>query len=107
MRTCCQKNKKKLLKLDKYKNKSERRILTNKCICLMSQWPFFEAFEKFLFFIYKRLLMGPFDIPIERLISHFLYSVPFPSPDRPRILVQLSSLDNIALYQPQELPLPR
>jgi len=98
---------KKLLKLDKYKNKSERRILTNKCICLLSQWPFFEAFEKFLFFIYKRLLMGPFDIPIERLISHFLYSVPFPSPERPRILVQLSSLDNIALYQPQELPLPR
>jgi pentatricopeptide repeat protein len=97
----------KLLKLDKYKSNSDRKIMTNKCICLLSQWPFFEAFEKFLFFIYKRLLMGPFDIPIERLISHFLYSVPFPSPDRPRILVQLSSLDNIALYQPQELPLPR
>ena len=33
-------------------------------------------------------------------LSHF-------SPDRPRILVQLSRTDVIALYQPQQLPLPR
>ena len=79
-----------LLRLENYREKSERRIMANKCICLLSQWPFFDAFEKFLFFIYKRLLMGPFDIPLERYISHFLYSVPFPSPERPRILVQLS-----------------
>ena len=96
-----------LLRLDNYKDKSDRKILANKCICLLSQWPFFDAFEKFLFFIYKRLLMGPFNIPLERYISHFLYSVPFPSPERPRILVQLSPLDIIALYQPQELALPR
>ena len=104
-----------LLRLDNYKVKNERRIMANKCICLLSQWPFFDAFEKFLFFIYKRLLMGPFDIPLERYISHFLYSVPFPSPERPRILVQLSgdrsgessNHDIIALYQPQELALPR
>ena len=97
----------KLLQLEQYKDPSQRRVLTNKCLCLLSQWPFFEAFQKFLFFLYKRLLMGPYDVPLERLISHFLYSVPFPSPDRPRILVQLSALDNIALYQPPELPLPR
>ena len=95
------------LRLDNYKSAGERRIMANKCICLLSQWPFFDAFEKFLFFIYKRLLMGPFEIPVERYISHFLYSVPFPSPERPRILVQLSPIDIIALYQPQELPLPR
>ena len=97
----------KQLRLSQYSKKEERKIMANKCICLLSQWPFFDAFEKFLFFIYKRLLMGPFDIPIERYISHFLYHVPFPSPERPRILVQLSTLDIIALYQPQELPLPR
>ena len=68
----------KLLRLDQFKDVKERRVLTNKCLCLLSQWPFFEAFQKFLFFLYKRLLMGPYDIPIERLISHFLYSVPFP-----------------------------
>ena len=68
----------KLLRLDQFKDVKERRVLTNKCLCLLSQWPFFEAFQRFLFFLYKRLLMGPYDIPIERLISHFLYSVPFP-----------------------------
>ena len=51
--------------------------------------------------------MGPFNIPLERYVSHFLNSVPFPSLERPRILVQLSSLDTISLYQPQELPLQR
>lgn len=25
----------------------------NKCICLLSHWPFFDAFEKFLSFLYK------------------------------------------------------
>jgi hypothetical protein len=51
--------------------------------------------------------MGPFDLPLERFISHFLYNVPFPSPERPRILVQLSADEKIALFQPEELPLPR
>ena len=57
--------------------------------------------------LFQRVLMGPHDVPVERFISHFLYNVPFPSPERPRILVQLSKTDKIALYQPQELPLPR
>ena len=51
--------------------------------------------------------MGPFDVPLERFISHFLHDVPFPSPERPRILVQLSPDEKIALFQPEELPLPR
>ena len=95
------------LKLDGYSRRSDRKIYSNKCICLLSQWPFFEAFERFLFVLYKRFLMGPHDLPLERYISHFLYDVPFPSPDRPRILVQLTAHDTIALFQPQELPLPR
>ncbi len=52
-------------------------------------------------------LMGPHDVPLERFIAHFLYDVPFPSPERPRILVQLSPEEEIALFQPVELPLPR
>ena len=95
------------LRLENYKETSERKIYASKCICLLSHWPFFDAFEKFLFFIYKRLLMGPFNIPLERYVSHFLNNVPFPSLERPRILVQLSALDTISLYQPQELPLQR
>ena len=118
-----------MLHLKKWNRKSDRKILANKCICLLSRWPFFEAFKQFLYFIYKRQLMGPFDIPLERWISHFLYDVPFPryvpfqihyqiansfrhpefffSPERPRILVQLSVEDKIPFFQPEELPLPR
>ena len=43
----------KLLKLDKWKNPMDRKIIAKKCICFLSKWPFFEAFEKFLFFLYK------------------------------------------------------
>ncbi len=71
------------------------------------RWPFFEAFEDFLFFLHKTSLMGPHNVPLERFISHFLFRIPFPSPERPRILVQLSQFEDIALFQPIELPLPK
>ncbi len=51
--------------------------------------------------------MGPHDVPLERFVSHFLFDVPFPSPSRPRILLQLSGEERIPLFQPEELPLPR
>ena len=102
-----QKTKLNLSSGSKWSSTSDRKILANKCICLLSRWPFFEAFKSFLFFLHKRQLMGPFDVPLERFISHFLYNVPFPSPERPRILVQLSADEKIALFQPEELPLPR
>uniref|UniRef100_A0A663N672 DENN domain containing 4C n=1 Tax=Athene cunicularia TaxID=194338 RepID=A0A663N672_ATHCN len=74
----------------------ERKVVTsksinsNKCICLLSHWPFFEAFRKFLMFIYKLSVSGPHPLPIEKHISHFMHNIPFPSPQRPRILVQVS-----------------
>ncbi|KAJ7423688.1 DENN domain-containing protein 4C [Pitangus sulphuratus] len=49
----------------------ERKVITsksinsNKCICLLSHWPFFEAFRKFLMFIYKLSVSGPHPLPIE------------------------------------------
>ena len=99
---------KQLLQLSKFRREGERKILTNKCLCVLSRWPFFDAFERFLFFLHKRQLMGPHDVPLERFIYHFLYEVPFPSPERPRILLQLSAQhERIALFQPEELPLPR
>lgn len=42
-----------------------------------------------------------------RYITHFIHEVPFPSPQRPRILIQLSATDRIALAQLEDLPLPR
>ncbi|XP_044127571.1 DENN domain-containing protein 4C isoform X1 [Bufo gargarizans] len=81
-------------------------INTNKCICLLSHWPFFETFRKFLMFIYKLSVSGPHPLPIEKHISHFMHNIPFPSPQRPRILVQLSAHDALVLSQPLSTPLP-
>lgn len=81
-------------------------INSNKCICLLSHWPFFDAFKKFLMFIYKVSVSGPHPLPIEKHISHFMQNIPFPSPQRPRILVQLSVHDALILSQPVSTPLP-
>ncbi|KAJ8248724.1 hypothetical protein GJAV_G00227060 [Gymnothorax javanicus] len=83
-----------------------RAVHTNKCICLLSHWPFFHAFRKFLTFLYRYSISGPHALPIEKHISHFMHKVPFPSSQRPRILVQLSPHDSLMLSQPVSSPLP-
>ncbi|XP_030045645.1 LOW QUALITY PROTEIN: C-myc promoter-binding protein [Microcaecilia unicolor] len=83
-----------------------KSIHVNKCICLLSHWPFFDAFKKFLTFLYRYSISGPHVLPIEKHISHFMHNVPFPSPQRPRILVQLSPHDKVILSQPVSSPLP-
>ncbi|OCU00943.1 DENN domain-containing protein 4C isoform X1 [Xenopus laevis] len=85
---------------------TSKTITSKKCICLLSHWPFFETFRKFLMFIYKLSVSGPHTLPIEKHISHFMHNVPFPSPQRPRILVQLSAHDALILSQPVATPLP-
>ncbi|MGH0187097.1 UNVERIFIED_CONTAM: hypothetical protein FKN15_023697 [Acipenser sinensis] len=42
-----------------------KTIHTNKCICLLSHWPFFDAFRKFLTFLYRYSISGPHVLPIE------------------------------------------
>ncbi|KAL1776424.1 DENN domain-containing protein 4C isoform X2 [Sigmodon hispidus] len=83
-------------------------INSNKCICLLSHWPFFDAFKKFLMFIYKVSVSGPHPLPIEKHISHFMQNIPFPSPQRPRILIQTPGFvhDSLILSQPVSTPLP-
>ncbi|XP_038623575.1 C-myc promoter-binding protein isoform X3 [Tachyglossus aculeatus] len=88
------------------KSDGSQTVHTNKCICLLSHWPFFEAFRKFLTFLYRYSISGPHVLPIEKHVSHFMHKVPFPSPQRPRILVQLSPHDNLILSQPVSSPLP-
>uniref|UniRef100_A0AAX7UA63 DENN domain containing 4A n=1 Tax=Astatotilapia calliptera TaxID=8154 RepID=A0AAX7UA63_ASTCA len=87
-------------------HKPSPSIYTNKCICLLSHWPFFDAFRKFLTFLYRYSISGPHALPIEKHISHFMHKVPFPSSQRPRILVQLSPHDSLMLSQPVSSPLP-
>lgn len=78
---------------------------TNKCICVLSHWPFFEAFKKFLSQLY-RISVSEQPLPIERYIAILMLDVPFPSPQRPRILVQMSMYDPFEISQLSHTPLP-
>ncbi|XP_057690391.1 DENN domain-containing protein 4B-like isoform X2 [Corythoichthys intestinalis] len=84
----------------------ERALRAKKSICVLSHWPFFSVFQKFLTFVYRYSVSGPHVLPLEKHISSFMHNVPFPSPRRPRILVQLSPYDNLLLCQPVSSPLP-
>ncbi|XP_040927132.1 C-myc promoter-binding protein isoform X2 [Betta splendens] len=83
-----------------------RGLYSNKSICLLSHWPFFQSFRSFLTFLYRYSISGPHALPIEKHVSHFMQNVPFPSTQRPRILVQLSPHDSLMLSQPVSSPLP-
>uniref|UniRef100_A0A7N8WVT7 DENN/MADD domain containing 4A n=1 Tax=Mastacembelus armatus TaxID=205130 RepID=A0A7N8WVT7_9TELE len=83
-----------------------KSLYSNKSICLLSHWPFFQSFRSFLTFLYRYSISGPHALPIEKHISHFMQNVPFPSTQRPRILVQLSPHDSLILSQPVSSPLP-
>ncbi|KAM5126391.1 DENN domain-containing protein 4B-like, partial [Mantella aurantiaca] len=85
---------------------SSKSVQTKKSVCVLSHWPFFNVFQKFLTFIYRYSISGPHVLPIEKHISNFMYNVPFPSPQRPRILIQMSPYDNVLLCQPVSSPLP-
>ncbi|XP_058503689.1 DENN domain-containing protein 4B-like isoform X2 [Solea solea] len=85
---------------------TSRSLQVKKSICVLSHWPFFNVFQKFLTFIYRYSISGPHVLPLEKHISSFMHNVPFPSPQRPRILVQLSPYDNLLLCQPVSSPLP-
>ncbi|XP_066577543.1 DENN domain-containing protein 4B [Amia ocellicauda] len=83
-----------------------RTVQVKKSVCVLSHWPFFDVFQKFLTFVYRYSISGPHVLPLEKHISSFMHNVPFPSPQRPRILVQLSPYDNLLLCQPVSSPLP-
>ena len=57
------------------------RLLVPKCLCLISTWPFIDAFKKILCQFY-RISLSPSFIPIERYICNFLDDVPAPPPGR-------------------------
>lgn len=72
----------------------------NKTICLVSRFPFWTAFRKFLSNLH--LIAGSAsELPLERLISHLLLSVPLPKPGGPSVLVPL-----VALNEPMYMAMP-
>jgi len=63
------------------------KLYAPKAICLLSAWPFYKQFAKFLETVYRiQISEAPF--PLERYISHFLYRVPVPP--RGELTVQYS-----------------
>ncbi|XP_076226850.1 DENN domain-containing protein Crag isoform X1 [Nomia melanderi] len=97
------------LQLEKlqFMDPASQSLNISKSICILSHWPFFDTFQKFLVFLHSMVNNKPQNVPIEKYIAYFLYDIPFPSPQRPRILVQLSSSDRLILTQPEDLALPR
>lgn len=80
-------------------------VYANKSICVLSHWPFFRTFERFLRFLYKMSLRESRPVPVERYISHFLLDIPFPSVQRPRIWIQFED-EHVSLSQLEDTPLP-
>lgn len=87
--------------------KKDISLHANKSLCVLSHWPFFDTFEKFLMFLLNSSLEDQIPIPLEKYITHLVDEVPFPSPERPQILVQLSMDTQLILTQPEDLPIPR
>jgi DENN (AEX-3) domain/dDENN domain/uDENN domain len=80
---------------------SDMTIFENKTICLVSRYPFWTAFRKFLSHLHIIAGASMSDLPLERYISHLLLTVPLPRPGGPAVLVPLP-----ALHGPMVLSLP-
>ena len=80
----------------------------NKVICLISRSPYWTIFRRFLGNLHSHSISGSCDLPLERLISHLLLTVPLPSPGGPIIEVPLSSWNSmlsISMPALKDLPL--
>ncbi|KRY54094.1 C-myc promoter-binding protein [Trichinella britovi] len=78
---------------------------TNKCICVVSRYPFFSAFRRYLLFLHRMCMGTQNALPVERYISFLMFEVPFPTFLRPRVLVELGN-ERICFDNPEDSPLP-
>ncbi|XP_055327557.1 DENN domain-containing protein 4C-like [Paramacrobiotus metropolitanus] len=88
----------------------ESNFFVNKSICILSKWPFFDVFQSVLHHLLTMCFStSAHSVPIERVISHFIQEVPFPSAYRPKVQVQLTSSSStpvITLTRPGDSPIP-
>uniref|UniRef100_A0A7S2PH45 UDENN domain-containing protein n=1 Tax=Leptocylindrus danicus TaxID=163516 RepID=A0A7S2PH45_9STRA len=84
----------------------EMTTFENKVICLISRYPYWTAFRRFLGNLH--LLSGSSsELPLERIISHLLLSVHVPKPGGLDVLVPLTALNaHITLSMPPSKDLP-
>ena len=60
------------LRLDEHFGR-RNNVHTNRSICLMSRWPFFEIFDRFLKYLHVLVNSGPHAVPIERCVCVFVW----------------------------------
>ena len=78
----------------------------NKTICLISRYPYWTAFRRFLSHLHGVSGCSS-DLPLERFISHLLLSVPVPKPGGPSILIPLPTFNIPLLFtSPPQKDLP-
>jgi hypothetical protein len=78
----------------------------NKTICLVSRYPYWTAFRRFLSHLHS-ISESSSDVPLERYISHLLLTVPVPKPGGPKILIPLPSFTSpLVLSAPPMKDLP-
>ncbi|PAV58665.1 hypothetical protein WR25_10047 [Diploscapter pachys] len=84
----------------------EITFYTNISICLISRFPYFNSFKRFLFFLHRMSSnRGSHSVPIERYISHLMYEVSLPTPRRPRVVMRLGA-ENITFESTDDSQLP-
>mmetsp|Transcript_29663 Transcript_29663/g.71384 ORF Transcript_29663/g.71384 Transcript_29663/m.71384 type:complete len:1767 (+) Transcript_29663:2-5302(+) len=84
----------------------EMTAFENKTICLVSRYPYWTAFRKFLSHLHS-ISSSSSDLPLERHISHLLLAVPVPKPGGPSILIPLPTFSvPMALSSPPSKDLP-
>lgn len=80
-------------------------IFLPKCLVVISHYPFFDLWRKFLLQIYRIALVGA-PLPIERFIANFTCEVPLPPPGKIRIKFGFTTKDNWCIERPPENQLP-
>lgn len=62
----CHLNSEQALNLGLKSQKKRLMVHQNQSICILSRWPFFDTFKKFLLTLYRLSVSGPQALPLER-----------------------------------------
>lgn len=98
------------------RNDQNKTLHSNKSLVILSRHPIFETYKSFLFFLFNKYTYkinlktdDNLIIPIERYLSYLIFDVPFPTTQKPRVLVHLTEWekDNLIVNLPSEIVLPQ
>ncbi|XP_003740678.2 DENN domain-containing protein 4C [Galendromus occidentalis] len=84
----------------------KEKCYATKSICVVSRYPFFKIFKKFLQFIFSQSTSLRRENSIEQYILHFIFNIPLPTIERPRVTVPLNMDHSLALRHLTDTSLP-